>query len=85
MASLRAGLSGLGQAAGFLKTLEYYSTIFSFLNIKKKIIIQIIFAQNSKGLQKARGPARAHFWMGQAIGPNLGPARRAGLPRRPAT
>ena len=31
----------------------------------------------------ARGPARAHFWMGRAMGPNLGPARRASLPVGP--
>ena len=35
----------------------------------------------SKGLQKARGPTRAHFWMGRAMGPNLGPAWLGGLAR----
>ena len=38
---------------------------------------------NHKGLQKARGPARAHSWMGRAMGPNLGPARRSGPPVGP--
>ena len=61
----------------YSKFLLLHSFLYTKLYLLKSGNIHL---EKTKGLQKARdprpGPARAHFWMGQAMGPKLGPARR---------
>ena len=64
----------------YLNNTRYYYWLIIYFKVKHVILF------NYKGLQQARGLARAHFWMGRATTPNLGPARPArGPARRPAT